>query len=266
MTKKIAVIGGNGFVGSNLVSHMAKNNEVVSVTRSTIDLLDFDQVENFLKEHQFDVVINAAAVMTDADAIADTRNNLGIFMNFHQNRQYFKKFINLASGAEYDRTTNIEDAKEETIFNCLPKDSYGFGQNIKSRIAAETPGFYNLRIFNCFGKGEIKTRIFPKLLTDTLDGFAISNDRYFDYFCIQDLCTVVEHFVNNTELVYDINCVYKNKYKISEVAKMFLTLHKIDKEIIIESASDNNYTGSGTKLAALELPLLGLVQGLKNYE
>lgn len=172
----------------------------------------------------------------------------------------------MASGAEYDRTTNTEDAKEETIFNCLPKDSYGFGQNIKSRIAAETPGFYNLRIFNCFGKGEIKTRIFPKLLTDTLDGFAISNDRYFDYFCIQDLCTVVEHFVNNNELAYDVNCVYKNKYKISEVAKMFLTLHKIDKEIIIESTSDNNYTGSGERLSELELPLIGLVQGLKNYE
>ena len=266
MTKKIAVLGGNGFVGSKLAQHLAKNNTVVPVTRTTIDLLDPQQVAEFLQTEQFDVVINAAAVMTDADAVADTRNNLGIFMNFHRNRQYFKKFINLASGAEYDRTTNIEDAEEETIFNCLPKDSYGFGQNIKSRIAAETPGFYNLRIFNCFGKGEIKTRIFPKLLTDTLDGFAISNDRYFDYFCIQDLCTVVEHFVNNNELAYDVNCVYKHKYKISEVAKMFLTVHKIDKEIIIESTSDNNYTGSGERLAELELPLIGLVQGLKNYE
>ena len=266
MNNKIAVLGAKGFVGSNLVRHLSQHNTVFPVTRATIDLLDADQVAEFLKEQQFDIVINAAAVMTDNSAVTDTRNNLGIFMNFYHNRKYFKKFINLASGAEYDRSKNIEDAGEETIANCLPTDSYGFGQNMKSRISAETPGFYNLRIFNCFGKGEPTTRIFPKLLTDTLDGFAISNDRYFDYFCIQDLCTVVEHFVDNTELVYDVNCVYKNKYKISEVAKMFLTLHKIDKEIIIESTSDNNYTGSGTKLAALELPLLGLVQGLKNYE
>ena len=266
MNNKTAGLGAKGFVGSNLVRHLSQHNTVFPVTRATIDLLDADQVAEFLKEQQFDIVINAAAVMTDNSAVTDTRNNLGIFMNFYHNRKYFKKFINLASGAEYDRSKNIEDAEEETIANCLPTDSYGFGQNMKSRISAETPGFYNLRIFNCFGKGEPNTRIFPKLLTDTLDGFAISNDRYFDYFCIQDLCTVVEHFVDNTELVYDVNCVYKNKYKISEVAKMFLTLHKIDKEIIIESTSDNNYTGSGTKLAALELPLLGLVQGLKNYE
>lgn len=90
MTKKIAVLGGTGFVGSKLAQHLAKNNTVVPVTRTTIDLLDAQQVAEFLQTEQFDVVINAAAVMTDADAVADTRNNLGIFMNFHRNRQYFK--------------------------------------------------------------------------------------------------------------------------------------------------------------------------------
>lgn len=266
MYNKIAVLGAKGFVGSNLVHHLSKHNTVFPVTRTTIDLLDAGQVADFLKEQQFDIVINAAAVMTDNSAVTDTRNNLGIFMNFYHNRTYFKKFINLASGAEYDRSKNIDYAKEETITNCLPGDSYGFGQNMKSRISAETPGFYNLRIFNCFGKGEPQTRIFPKLLTDTSNAFTISDDRYFDYFCIQDLCTVVEHFVDNNELVYDVNCVYKNKYKISEVTKMFLTLHKINKKIIIESTSDNNYTGSGERLSDLELPLIGLEQGLKNYE
>lgn len=264
--KKIAILGANGFVGSKLSAHLSQSHNVISVTRQVINLLDQSQVKDYLEKEQFDVVINAAATMLSADTVEDTRNNLGIFMNFYHNRHLFQRFINLGSGAEYDRSTNIDMADEDSIFNCMPKDSYGFGQNMKSRIARETPGFYNLRIFNCFGKGEIATRIFPKLLTDTLEGFAISNDRYFDYFCIQDLCTVVEHFVNNTELIYDVNCVYLNKYKISEVAKMFLTLHNIDKEIVVESRSDNNYTGSGEKLASLKLPLIGLVQGLKKYE
>ena len=263
---KIAVLGAKGFVGSNITKHLGQKYQVTAVTRDMLDLLDNNQVKSFLEQEQFDVVINSAITNSDIDSLSDARNNLGIFMNFYNNKKYFKKFINLGSGAEYDRTRNIEEAVEESIFDAVPKDSYGFGLNVKSRISAETPGFYNLRIFNCFGKGELNTRIFPKLLTDTLDGFAISNDRYFDYFCIQDLCTVVEHFVDNTELVYDVNCVYRNKYKISEVAKMFLTLHKIDKEIIIESTSENNYTGNGEKLASLNLPLIGIVQGLKNYE
>ena len=260
------MLGAKGFVGSNITKHLGQKYQVTAVTRDMLDLLDNNQVKSFLEQEQFDVVINSAITNSDIDSLSDARNNLGIFMNFYNNKKYFKKFINLGSGAEYDRTRNIEEAVEESIFDAVPKDSYGFGLNVKSRISAETPGFYNLRIFNCFGKGELNTRIFPKLLTDTLDGFAISNDRYFDYFCIQDLCTVVEHFVDNTELVYDVNCVYRNKYKISEVAKMFLTLHKIDKEIIIESTSENNYTGNGEKLASLNLPLIGIVQGLKNYE
>ncbi len=263
---KIAVLGAKGFVGSSISKHLGKRNTVIPITRHTINLLNSAEVEYFLKEQQFDVVINAAAVMTDDDALADTRNNLGIFMNFHRHRKYFKKFINLASGAEYDRSANIEEAIEDTIFDYLPEDSYGFGQNIKSRIAAETPGFYNLRIFNCFGAGEPSTRIFTKLSSDTLERVVITNDRYFDYFCIQDLCTVVEHFVNTTDLVCDVNCVYRQKYKISEVVNMFLALHNIDKEIIIESESSDNYTGSVEKLARFDLPLIGLVRGLKNYE
>ena len=77
---------------------------------------------------------------------------------------------------------------------------------------------------------------------------------------------MVEHFVNTTDLVCDVNCVYRQKYKISEVVNMFLALHNIDKEIIIESESSDNYTGSVEKLARFDLPLIGLVRGLKNYE
>ena len=263
---KIAVLGAKGFVGSNITKYLEKKHQVTAVTRETLDLLDNYQVKCFLEQEQFDVVIDSAITMTDNDLLADARNNLGIFMNFYNNRKYFKKFINLGSGAEYDRTENIEDADEEAIFNFVPKDSYGFGLNVKSRLAVDTPGFYNLRIFNCFGKGELHTRIFPKILNDTSNKFVISNDRYFDYFCIQDFCTVIEHFVENTELIYDVNCVYRSKYKISEVVQMFLTLHKIDKTIVIQSKSENNYTGNWKKLASLNLPLIGLVQGLKKYE
>ena len=132
---KIAVLGARGFVGSSLTKFLSNNHEVTAVTRDTIDLLDPIAVRQFLENQKFDVVINAAAVMTDTAALHDTRNNLGIYMNFFNNSSLFDKFVNLASGAEYDRSMDINSVTEDFIFRRLPQDSYGFGQNVQSRLS-----------------------------------------------------------------------------------------------------------------------------------
>jgi nucleoside-diphosphate-sugar epimerase len=262
---KIAVIGANGFVGRNLVTFLGKQHTVVPVTRSTLDLLDPIAVTEYLKEQRFDIVINAAASMTDNQALADARNNLGLFMNFYENSDLFLKFINLASGAEYDRELDIDQAPEGLIFSRMPKDSYGWGQNIKSRLCQDRHNFYTIRIFNCFGKGEAATRIFPRYLNRGNDRFEISNDRYFDYFTIEDLCTVVAHCIDNNWLVRDVNAVYPNKFKISEVLAQFCDLNDIEPNFTVVSTSKNNYTGSGDNLQSLGIKLSGLDAGLVRY-
>lgn len=262
---KIAVLGAKGFVGSNIVKFLSTKHNVVPVTRKTVDLLDPDKVKTFLEKEKFDVVVNAAAVMTDEHAFSDTRNNLGIFMNFYNNAKLFNKFINLASGAEYDRTRNIDKADESLIFERMPHDSYGYGQNIKSRLATEKPGFYNLRIFNCFGKGESSTRVFPTFIAKKAD-FEIVGDRYFDFFSIQDLCKVVDSFVENNHVIYDVNCVYMKKYKISEIVRLFAQVRGLQPDFKVFSESQNNYTGSGEKLNSLGIELEGLEKGFRDYE
>lgn len=262
---KIAILGAKGFVGCELAGYLLHDHHVTPVTRDTVDLLDPEAVKAFLIDKKFDVIVNAAAVMTDSDSFNDTRNNLGIFMNFYDNSHLFKKFINLASGAEYDRTMDINNADEELIFERMPKDSYGFGQNVKSRLATTKPGFYNLRIFNCFGKEEAETRIFPRFLKQK-SKFKITGDRYFDFFSIQDLCKVVESFVDNDHVVYDINCVYMTKYKISEVVKLFAEVRGMKPDFSVLSTSDTNYTGNGELLDSLGIELSGLEQGFRDYE
>jgi GDP-L-fucose synthase len=259
---KIAVIGARGFVGNSLCRYLSLNNQVTAITRDTLDVLDPKAVESFLYETKFDIVINAAATMTD-NSITDTRNNLGLFMNFHNCRSLFGKFINLGSGAEFDRTTNIDCADPTDIFKVMPTDSYGFGQNMKSRVCLETDNFYTIRIFNCFGHGEIATRLFPKYLNSST--FSINNDRYFDYFSIQDLCQVVEHCINNTWAVKDVNAVYSDKYKISQILGKFCTLNNLEPKFTVDSTSTNNYTGSSNPLNSLAIKLHGLEHGLKNY-
>lgn len=261
----IAILGANGFVGSNLANYFDSKHEVTRVTRNTLDLLDFNAVQDFLSKTKYDVIICCAATMNNN--IEDVRNNLGLYMNFYQLHYLFDKFINTASGAEYDRSRNINRARENEIWKGLPKDSYGLGQNLRSRLSYDRENFYNLRIFNCFGSGEISTRLFPKMLEGDNYNFTITNDRYFDYFSIEDLCLVADYYVHNTIPLHliDINCVYQKKYKISEVADKFNRIQNLRKQILVSSVSENNYTGDGSKLASLPIKLTGLLQGLDNY-
>lgn len=262
---KIAVLGARGFVGSSLAHYLNPFHTVTPVTRDTVDLVDPIQVREWLWKSKFDVVINAATTMGNNNLLDDTRNNLGLFMNFYNHSDLFGKFINLSSGAEFDRTQNINEVPEQKIFDVMPTDSYDFGQNMKSRISYNTPGFYTIRIFNCFGLGEIPTRIFPRYLKKGNETFEVFNDRYFDYFSVRDLCAVVQHCTENTWTEKDINAVYKKKYKISEVLDMFCRLNNLPADFAIVSTSENNYTGSGRRLSNIPVQLEGLEQGLIKY-
>lgn len=261
---KVAVLGAGGFIGQHLVRHLSVDHEVVAVVRSTVDLLDHQQVNSFLQHHKFDSIVNAATSHTNDETLTDTRVNLGIFINFYHCSHLFGQYINLASGAEFDRDTNIDLAKEVDIFYRTPKDSYGFSHNIMSRLCYDKDNFNTLRIFGCFGSNEKSTRLLPRLLSASAK-FNLSNDRYFDYISVDDLCSIVEFTIAQRPDIKDINCVHQNKIKLSDFVKKFIDIHNLDVELEVNSNSELNYTGNGNNLALLGLGLKGIEFGMKNY-
>jgi GDP-L-fucose synthase len=273
---KYVVLGANGFVGKHLVSHLSKKkdswdnyNQVIPVTRESFDLLDPLQCKKFIVEESrrgnIDVVIDCAVSFTDKNNFADTLNTLGIFMNFYQLSYHYNMFINLGSGAELDRSTNIEPSLKKEVVDVLPHDSYGFASNIKTRLCLEKNNFKTVRIFNCFGEGEKPTRLFPQLMKAG-DEFVVYDNRYFDYICIQDLCTVVEYTARFDWDVTLFDAVYTRKYTIADVAAMFCKIHKPDTKVVVSSIGQNNYIGDGYWVNKhFQVPLKGLEWGLKNY-
>ena len=262
---KIAILGARGFIGKSLIPFLQSHHTLTPVTRDLLDLTDFVSVQKFLDQEQFDAVVNcAASYQPDQTLLTDTRNNLGIFSNFYHNSDLFGKFINLGSGAEYDVTTNIDYAKEGSIFNCSPADSYGFGHNIKSRLCVSKENFYTLRIFGCFGVNETARRLLPRFL-NTPEIFYLENDRYFDFMSVQDLCTVIKSFIENTYTAKDVNCVYNNKQTLSAFLNKFKEIHQINTNVVVKSTNNNNYTGDGQLLDSLNIQLSGLETGLENY-
>ncbi|MCH8906850.1 MAG: dTDP-4-dehydrorhamnose reductase [Candidatus Heimdallarchaeota archaeon] len=58
---KVAIIGSNGQLGTDLIVTAPLDVEIISVPRSALELTDIDQIENFFDSNDFSWVINAAA-------------------------------------------------------------------------------------------------------------------------------------------------------------------------------------------------------------
>lgn len=256
---KIAILGANGFLGKCILTYI-RNLELIPVTRKDVDLSNFLEVKNWLIKTRPDIVINCAVSGgtksgLNSQIVDDIRNNISIFLNFYNNSNYFFKFINIGSGAEFDLTTNIDNITEEKILTSIPKDSYGYSKNLISRLILEKDNFYTLRLFGCFDESEPSYRLFKKLLSEKIN----IEDRKFDYISVRDFIEILKFYIYNNNLIKDVNCVYQNKYLLSEI------LHKFNKEFNNVGINPLNYTGNGNKLDTLGIKLKGLDSGIKEY-
>ena len=108
---KVLILGSNGLVGSSLVRNFSKNkifSEIFASTRSDLDLFNFQDVKNFIKEKQPDLIVNAAAkvggILANNTYRADfILNNLKINTNLLESLIPFEKIklINLGSSCIY---------------------------------------------------------------------------------------------------------------------------------------------------------------------
>ena len=265
---KIAVLGAGGFLGSYITRFLvSKKYHVIPLTRKDFDLTDYTPVRKWLEQNKPDVVINCATAggkqRINDMSLNDIQNNLSIFLNFYNNSSLFKKFINIGSGSEFDKKQNLDKVSEINIFNARPTDSYGYSKNLISRMCINNEKFYTLRLFGCFDISEPDFRLFAKVKnSNSID----INDMYFDYFSARDFCTVLDYYLNNNALFRDINCVYQEKYKLSDLVSKLISIHQLKTAVNIVGQNSNNYTGDGYKLNELRLPLQGLDAGIEEYK
>jgi dTDP-4-dehydrorhamnose reductase len=257
---KVAVLGANGFLGKFLTDCLKrKEYDVYPITRKDLDLTSFHSVARWIENIEPYAIINCATasnIQVDDCVYSDVQNNLNIFLNFYNNSHSFSKFINIGSGAEFDRRRSIDLAVEGDILFSQPVDSYGYSKNVISRLSMSHDKFYTLRLFGCFHPTEPDFRLFNRVAKG--EDVKIV-DKQFDYFSAQDFFTVVDHFLNNSVYHKDINCVYEEKLYLSQA------LNKI-KAVEVVGTSAINYTGSGKKLSDLNLKLLGLDKSIEEYK
>lgn len=199
---KVCVLGSNGFIGKNLLRGM----DWVGVTRNELDLTDQKAVETYFKIHKYDVVIHCAVIggsrlkKDEGDVIY---KNILMFENVV--RVFNGKLIYFSSGA--------------ALRGNPPTDPYGLSKWSIDRRIDTIPNAYSLRIWGCYGPGELQTRFSAICKRD--GHVIIEKDKYFDFIDIEDVRKIVGEYVRDERSEKEYNLVYKEKLLLSQWAEKF---------------------------------------------
>jgi UDP-glucose 4-epimerase len=263
----ILVTGSNGYIGKSIIRSCIKNAVFFHGNRQTINLFDKDSIKTFIKENKIDTIVHCAiegGSRLNTDDANTFFNNILIFENLYHCKYLLHKVINLASGAEFDRQTDINLADEEIIFDRIPKDYYGLSKNIIAKKALTANNFFNLRVFGCFDENELDSRFIKTCILKSKNNetITIHEDKIMDFFYIQDLISIIKYFLLVNPTYQDINLSYKNKYKLSQIAKKITNKTNSKSDIIIQKEQGLNYNGNFDKLLSLPIKLIGLEYGI----
>jgi nucleoside-diphosphate-sugar epimerase len=206
---KVCVLGSNGFIGKNLIRD---NTEWVGVTRHDLDLTDQVAVKKYFDTHTYDVVIHCAVVGGSRMKLDDgevTHKNILMFENVVC---VFKgKLLYFSSGA--------------ALRGNPPTDPYGLSKWVIDRRIETIPDAYSLRIWGCYGPGELPTRFSSVCKRE--GHVVIDQDRYFDFIDIKDVLKIVREYVNGDKIEKEYNLVYPEKLLLSQWADKFGAKYEI---------------------------------------
>jgi GDP-L-fucose synthase len=200
---KILLTGGSGFIGRNIIESLKNKYDLFYPKRNELNLLDENEVKNFIKKNKIDIIIHSAMKPGHRNA-ADPNNileeNLRMFFNIARNNEFFDKMIFLSSGAVYNTNQDLKKVEESFFDKSIPKDPNGFYKYICTKYLLEKNNIYDLRLFGVFGKYEdYSIRFISNAICKTLHNLPITikKDRVFDYLFIDDFIDILIYWIEN---------------------------------------------------------------------
>ncbi len=275
---KILITGGKGFIAQGIANYLNyKYDYDISVWgRDTLNLMS-KEAANEIKINNFNAVVHCAfeGGTFKKNSWESFYRNLYMFENLESALSEDTKLINIASGAEFNKLSDIKSADYCNLSDDpVPDDFYGLAKNIIAKRVVKRKNSYNLRLFGCFGPGEEEERFITKCFTSKK--ITIKKDMQFDYFYIDDLARVVSFLVEGgiqprteRDSHRDINCVYNKKMSLYEIAMHIKNKYNNDLEVDSIGEELGYYTGCHVDMQKISVfmkdKIRGFENGLDNY-
>lgn len=266
---KVLITGCDGYIARNLADRFPYY-DLTLTNRKNLNLLDHIQVKNFFADKYFDVVIHTATSggsRLKEDEMNVFYENCLMHQNILENSQSFDKYISFGSGAELDRRYNIDTSTD--LRSAFPIDPYGMSKNYIAKSGIMYPNFHNIRIFNVFNHDELATRMIKNNIINYINKkpIVIHQNKYMDFFFMDDLCKVVKFVIDSNHSQKIINCCYQNKFSLYDIAQIINNLSDYQVDIISENDQLGLHYFGEYNLHLFNIELTGLHLGIvKTYE
>lgn len=247
----VLITGGGGYIAESLNKALHTKYNVTVIARRDFDLRDTYATAEWFCGRHFDVVIHTAAdggsrLRQEDHSVIN--NNLRMFYNLVDNEHCFDRLISFGSGAE--------------IY--LTDKPYGYSKRIIADEISSKEKYYNIRIYAVFDENELDTRFIKANLRRYLnrEDIVIHQDRYMDFFYMQDLVSLVDYYITALDPKKEIDCCYNYHLTLKEVANIINNLddYRLGVDILSDQVAPA-YTGDCVDMV---IPLIGLEQGIRN--
>ena len=240
----LLIVGGGGFIGSNLALNAYKSNYTVfiislnvpkvkikSITYIQGDITNFKQLKDRLSDYSFDYVVNLSGYI-DHSSFMEGGNEM-IDVHFEGVRNIIKlidwsrikRFVQIGSSDEYGNlpAPQNEEMREEPI------SSYSLGKVASTQMLqmlSRTENFpaVILRLFLVYGPNQNDNRFLPQIIKGCLLGgnFPASGGEQFRDFCYVDDVSdgILKTLTNDSVNGEIINIASGNPLAIREVIEM----------------------------------------------
>jgi nucleoside-diphosphate-sugar epimerase len=268
----ILITGKNGFIGSHLIESLTPFYNIVATSKNDLNLIDQNQVCNFLKENSFDLIINTAVVggkSVSEDNSSALYENLAMAFNLLKYKHKNTKIFTFTSGYELDKSIGHNTENNTSFLNQYPLDYYGMSKNVISRIHLNNSDIYTFRLFGVYGEYEKNNRFIKKSIINYISNqpITIYQDRYWDFIYTEDIVNTIKYYINNLKdasLEHLIDITTPKKCTFLDAAKIINTLDKHKVEIIINKKEfGNDYIGSSIEFSKINNSFTSLELGIQ---